>query len=609
MAHVLFDTSESQMGLYGKPMARNAQLWTEDARLLLDGPRADRAGIARAADALAEGGLFGYRFQFPAMRVGDFEVYWHRPLVAYLSSPDERVTLVPGAPLGDLTGYRADLPDLARTIELWPRLRGARALRRRPSSYSIAPATRDCNGRPRIAATCSTPVRRLAPLCPRRSLGGCCRSRVPKHSTPGSMPCRRMPPIGSEAAGSRTNCGSGWRWQTKPRVSHSPGRSHSPIRPAAPSRFATGGRLPRWPPAVFPTGIPPTAPSILQRKRHSTHHHRDLEALGDHLLTRHRRAIAASGMSGRALAADLPFHWRTDFDFVWSGGWLASQGVEPRERDLLVIIPGRDRRRAVIMADHYDTAYMEDRYRKGGERLAAPGADDNTSATAALLMAAPVLLEMSRLGQLGCDVWLVHLTGEEFPADCLGARHLAARLVAGDLKARLASSRVRDLSGVKVEGIFVLDMVAHDKARRRGVFQIAPGVGTGALRLALEANRALEAWNALAPGWDRHPARRAAKPRRKGRLDLPPIARHPRMIGEVRPHDDPRSTLYNTDAQIFSDAGIPAVLFMEDYDINRQGYHDSHDTMAGIDLAYGAALVAIAIETVARVAVSASLAT
>jgi len=74
------------------------------------------------------------------------------------------------------------------------------------------------------------------------------------------------------------------------------------------------------------------------------------------------------------------------------------------------------------------------------------------------------------------------------------------------------------------------------------------------------------------------------------------------MIGEVRPHDDPHSTLYNTDGQIFSDAGIPAVLFMEDYDINRQGYHDSHDTMAEIDLAYGSALVAIAIEAVARAA-------
>jgi hypothetical protein len=43
---------------------------------------------------------------------------------------------------------------------------------------------------------------------------------------------------------------------------------------------------------------------------------------------------------------------------------------------------------------------------------------------------------------------------------------------------------------------------------------------------------------------------------------------------------------------------------MENYDINRGGYHDSKDTMDNIDLDYGAALAAIAIETVARVAAS-----
>ena len=72
--------------------------------------------------------------------------------------------------------------------------------------------------------------------------------------------------------------------------------------------------------------------------------------------------------------------------------------------------------------------------------------------------------------------------------------------------------------------------------------------------------------------------------------------------GEVRLHDNPRSTLFNTDGQIFSDAGLPTVLFMENYDINREGYHDTHDTMANIDLDYGAAVAAIAIETVARAA-------
>ena len=42
---------------------------------------------------MQEGGLFGYRFLFPPMRVGRHEVYWHRPLVAYLT-PDRQGLLV-----------------------------------------------------------------------------------------------------------------------------------------------------------------------------------------------------------------------------------------------------------------------------------------------------------------------------------------------------------------------------------------------------------------------------------------------------------------------------------------------------------------------------------
>jgi hypothetical protein len=74
------------------------------------------------------------------------------------------------------------------------------------------------------------------------------------------------------------------------------------------------------------------------------------------------------------------------------------------------------------------------------------------------------------------------------------------------------------------------------------------------------------------------------------------------LDGEVRTQDDPASSLYNTDGQVFSDSGVPVVLFMENYDIHRHGYHDTQDTMANIDLDYGAALAAIAIETVARLA-------
>jgi len=43
-------------------------------------------------------------------------------------------------------------------------------------------------------------------------------------------------------------------------------------------------------------------------------------------------------------------------------------------------------------------------------------------------------------------------------------------------------------------------------------------------------------------------------------------------------------------------------LFMENYDINRTGYHDTQDTLKNIDLDYGSAVAAIAIETMARLA-------
>src|SRR5262249_46645049 len=161
------------------------------------------------------------------------------------------------------------------------------------------------------------------------------------------------------------------------------------------------------------------------------YHERHLDRLGDVLLAYYQKKIAAVKMSGKALAGVMPFRLRTHLDYSLMGGWRKSQEGEP-ERDLIVVIQVRNRREAVIMADHYDTAYMEDVYDKDkggcGARMAACGADDNHSATAAMMLAAPIFLEMSRQGSLGCDVWLVHLTGEEFPADCLGARALTERL-------------------------------------------------------------------------------------------------------------------------------------------------------------------------------------
>ncbi len=162
------------------------------------------------------------------------------------------------------------------------------------------------------------------------------------------------------------------------------------------------------------------------------HHERDLEALGDYLLAYYRRVINEYGIQGKALAGDLPFKWKTDFDFNWWGGWVNNQNGLAHERNLMMVIPGRNRQRAVIMTDHYDTAYMADVYYRNqggtGARIAAAGADDNHSATATLMRAAPIFCDLSRKGKLACDIWLIHLTGEEFPADCLGSRNLCQQI-------------------------------------------------------------------------------------------------------------------------------------------------------------------------------------
>lgn len=589
VAHVLFSTDARDLGLYGKPMARNAQVWTADGRLLLDGPNADRDAIARAAEAVAAGGVFGYRFQFPAIRAGAFEVYWQRPLVAFLDPRTDTPAVLPDAPLGYLTAYRADRPDPDAALELWPRLLDRQAER-------TAVAIGRHSGRLGLDCHNLLAARDLlaAPLP-----GSFAARLVAEHAEEGldSWMGRvaglgRKGDILAPVEELRSGLAAGDDDTTEALTLGRTSRREFEVRFWKTIAGIAGGRFPNR--NVADCARDEATRRAVQRPG------RDLGRLGQVLLKRHRKAVAAAGMEGRALVGDLPFHWRTDFDLDWSDGWRRSQGPEPRERDLMVVIPGRDRSKAIIMADHYDTAYMEDRYRKDGARVAAAGADDNTSATAALLLAAPVLLELAREGQLGCDVWLVHLTGEEFPADCLGARHLCDLITSQSLTLRLPDGSRHDLSRTEVAGLYVLDMVAHENPARRGVFQIAPGVGRQALRLALEAHRAAESWNALAPAWDRHPARRHRRSQRPKRGEIPATTRHPRMIGEVRPHDDPRSTLYNTDGQVFSDAGIPAVLFMEDYDIDRKGYHDSRDTMAEIDLPYGAALVAIAIEAVAR---------
>jgi hypothetical protein len=609
LTHVLFSTMPDDIGLYGKPMARNVQLWDAEFRLLLDGPHATQHAIERTIDAVGDGGAFGYRFVWPAMRVGRHEVYWHRPLVAYVSPQTHQPTLLPGAPMGYLTAYRADRPDLGRPIELWPRV-----LQRGPHVDAI---------RLFQAHHCRHPyenainVRKL--LDTRGLLGGeplprsLARSllSLPKHESLEAW-LESLPSLASDPEAGR---------RLVEEIEHviQPPQVLSPsVRAPQSLTFAYSSRR------AFEVAYWKTIASLSEgryvnknnadcihdpvTRMRLSHHRRDLEALGDHLLAHYAEVIAAARMAGKALTGELPFVWHTEFDYSWFGGWVHNQEKDTHERDLIVVIPGRDRRRAVIMADHYDTAYMADYYEKDyggdGSRLAAAGADDNHSATAALMLGAPVFLELSKQGKLDCDIWLVHLTGEEFPADCLGARHLCQHLVQGTLRMRLPTGRWRDLSKTRVQGVYVLDMVAHNNDHDRDIFQISPGASPQSMWLACQAQQANEIWNASTKAWNQRATRRG---RGRGKRSpegskVPALAEHLALHGEVRPPYDPRSTLYNTDGQIFSDAGVPVVLFMENYDINRTGYHDTHDTMDNIDLDYGAAVAAIAIESVARAA-------
>ena len=609
VAHVLFSTAADDIGLYGKPMARNSQVWTQECQLLVDGPSAKRQELIATAKTLAEGGLFGYRFQFPAMRVEQHEVYWQRPLVAHWSAKKDEPCVLADAPLGYLTAYRPRRPNLEKPIELWPRL-----LERIPHQMNVRAF--DADGDPHCHRTALN-IRKLLDtrqLFDRPLEASFARGllTVAKHESLDdffkslSIHARKTAEVKHLVEALRQCLESA---------------STAPSRPAKPTPLTFSKTAKRsFETAYWNTIAELSAGKYINKdnadcvrdpitQARLKHHHRDLDALGDHLLAYYRKLIDEQGLRGKALAAELPFQWRTDFDYHWQGGWLKNQSSEEHERDLVIVIPGRDRRRAVIMADHYDTAYMEDEYGYGhgghGPRLAAAGADDNHSATVALMLGAPLFMELSRAGKLACDVWLVHLTGEEFPADCMGARQLCQRLVEGSLQLRTAGSKKpKDFSKVRVQGVYVLDMVAHNNDRDRDVFQICPGTSRESMWLAYQAHVANRTWNELAPGWNRKPARqgRGRGKRSADAITLPAIAEHPHLYGEVRPAYDPRSTLYNTDGQIFSDAGVPVVLFMENYDINRRGYHDTHDTMANIDLDYGSAVAAIAIETVARAA-------
>jgi len=228
------------------------------------------------------------------------------------------------------------------------------------------------------------------------------------------------------------------------------------------------------------------------------------------------------------------------------------------QANLIAVIPGSlasDLNHPVILSDHIDTAFAEDYYKEFGKRKSAPGADDNMSSAATLMEAGRIL----QGGKPKHDIWLVHLTGEEFPGDDLGARHFVQMLL----------SRRKILSG-----IIQLDMIGHLPNGSR-IFQINAG-------------------NSSDSKWLARVALGAALDVQK---DYVPV---------IRDRWDKKSYLYNTDGIIFSQAGFPVILINEHINgyeyIDRRQYHEMTDTIANMDFNYAIALAKTAIETVARVA-------
>jgi hypothetical protein len=56
------------------------------------------------------------------MVVGSHQIFWHRPLIAYLSLDTGKPAVLPDILLGYLTAYDATHLDLNHPVELWPQL-------------------------------------------------------------------------------------------------------------------------------------------------------------------------------------------------------------------------------------------------------------------------------------------------------------------------------------------------------------------------------------------------------------------------------------------------------------------------------------------------------
>ncbi len=591
---LIFRAIPSVMGIYGKPIGRNVQMWGVSGPLkgewLLDGPAANHDVLKQAENKILEDGgasRVHYRNYFPVAQINGFDLRWYRPLVAWTT---------PQGVDSDFELLGSVRLTLAKK-DLWFPVEVVDASVEEELAKIVDP-----EGNPETTAMNATKLFDFS----ERLHGKLTEDFANALLNPISETFRK------------------WRETLPQQVSNE-----------LDSAVKTGEKTP----LVIPLTFRDTATS-----EYGHRYWKKLVDLTEGPFTQKNNTDCAAtdgdaqSLDPHCKKNDLPavldylkryyedelrlptfvqsFEWKVDFDIPW---W---DGLKEKQHNLIVVIHGKDGKpheEAIVMGDHYDTAQMGDIYEGNslaekrklsdlvGHRHSAKGADDNHSATATLMEAARVLKDLP----LKKDVWLVHLTGEEFPADSLGTRALCQALI----EKRGLTDRKEN---PKIAGVFVLDMVAHDVDRDKEgkessskIFQIAPGRGDRAARLAFGAHRVTQTWNHLLSSekwneklnrknrWKRYQVPKGVPPDKFPLPELPLLVPY---SGEIRPGGHFRSSLYQTDIQLFADSGFPAVLFMENYDVNRDGYHDTLDNLELIDLDYASGLTAIAIETVAQAA-------
>ncbi len=226
------------------------------------------------------------------------------------------------------------------------------------------------------------------------------------------------------------------------------------------------------------------------------------------------------------------------------------------QSNLIAIIKGGGQGPPVVLADHIDAAVAEDTFARTGRRVTAHGAADNATATATLLGAAAAL----RDARPRRDIWLVHMTGEEFPGDCLGARHFLSELLR---------------AGRDLHAVVITDFVGWHHPGRPA-FQVSPTSVPGSERMAALA---LDAARQLAP----------------------------ELAALYAARDRSRNSVFQTDLLEFELHGIPGVLFNEDMDYadpktHNPNYHQSTDVVANVHMPFAVAVAKVAIETTLRLA-------